>query len=112
MACCTAASCHRVWAFRWARLLRLKSLRLKPTAAVSRLSGQTSRYKSRDMASTTAQAEFVMANRFVGDHRGPVRWIFSHAIHHWLLWLLMFGGALGNAALAAVMPFLIGEALN
>ena len=64
------------------------------------------------MASTTAQAEFTMANRFAGDSRGPVRWLFSHAARHWLLWLLMFGGAFGNAALAAVAPFLIGEAFN
>ncbi len=58
------------------------------------------------------QTEFTLKNRFQGDRRGPVRWIFSHAVRHWVLWLINIGGALGNAALAAVAPFLIGQAFN
>lgn len=64
------------------------------------------------MASTTAKAEFTIINRFQGDRRGPIRWILSHSLRHWPLWLMMFGGSFGNAALAAVGPFLIGEAFN
>jgi len=64
------------------------------------------------MASTTAKAEFTISNRFEGNRSGPVRWVFSHAVRHWPLWLLMFGGSFGNAALAAVGPFLIGQAFN
>jgi ATP-binding cassette subfamily B protein len=58
------------------------------------------------------QSEFTLENRFQGDRRGPVRWIFSHAVRHWTLWLINLVGAIGNAALAAVAPFLIGEAFN
>ncbi|RPJ44171.1 MAG: ABC transporter ATP-binding protein, partial [Chloroflexi bacterium] len=68
------------------------------------------------MAVTTAKvnssAEFTQANRFVGDHRGPVRWIFSHAIRHWVLWIIMIGGALVGAALASIGPFILGQAYN
>jgi ATP-binding cassette subfamily B protein len=59
-----------------------------------------------------SRAEFTLENRFQGNHSGPVRWIFSHAIRHWMLWVLNLVGALGNAALAAVAPFLIGQAFN
>jgi len=60
----------------------------------------------------TARAEFTLPNRNQGDRRGAVRWIFSHAIRYWYLWILNIGGAFGNAALAAVSPFLIGQAFN
>ena len=53
-----------------------------------------------------------MGGRYEFDRRGPVRWIFSHAIRQWPLWILNLGGAFGNAALAAVAPFLIGQAFN
>jgi len=59
-----------------------------------------------------SRAEFTLENRFQGDRRGPVRWIYSHAIRHWILWVLNLVGALGNAALAAVAPILIGQAFN
>jgi ATP-binding cassette, subfamily B, bacterial len=68
------------------------------------------------MAVTTAKvessAEFTLANRFMGDHRGPVRWIYSHAIRHWGLWIINIGGALANAAMASAGPFIIGQAFN
>ncbi len=61
---------------------------------------------------TATKAEFTMAHQRQSDRRGPARWIFSHAIRHWPLWILNIGGAIGNAALAAVVPFLIGQAFN
>jgi ATP-binding cassette subfamily B protein len=64
------------------------------------------------MASTAVNAEFTLAHSRQGDRRGPVRWIFSYAVRRWPLWMLMFGGSFGNAALAAVAPFLIGQAFN
>ncbi len=63
------------------------------------------------MAAAT-KAEFTMAHQHPSDRRGPVRWIFSHAIRHWPLWIMNIGGAVGNAALAAVAPLLIGQAFN
>ncbi len=64
------------------------------------------------MATAMTRAEFTIPNRHKGDRRGPVRWIFSHAIRYWLLWLANIGGAFGSAALAAVAPLLIGQAFN
>ena len=64
------------------------------------------------MATTSASAEFTLSKSRTGDRRGPLRWIFSHATRHWFYWLLMLGGALGNAGLAAVGPLVIGQAFN
>jgi len=41
-----------------------------------------------------------------------VRWIASHSARYWYLLLSMVVGALGNAALAAWVPILTGEAIN
>lgn len=40
------------------------------------------------------------------------RWVLSHLVRHWLLFIGMMIGAFGNAALAAVMPVLIGVAFD
>lgn len=61
---------------------------------------------------TTLSAEFTLPKRLKTDRRGPVRWIFSHAMHHWYLFVTMMIGAVSNAALAAVVPVLIGQAFN
>jgi ATP-binding cassette subfamily B protein len=57
-------------------------------------------------------SEFAIPQDWQPDRRGPVRWILSHALQHKLLILGVFVGALGNAALAAVMPVLIGRAFD
>lgn len=64
------------------------------------------------MAAITSSAEFTMDRRYATDRRSPVRWVFSHAIRKWPLWIMILGGAFGNAALAAVAPLLIGQAFN
>ena len=56
--------------------------------------------------------EFVTADRFPTDRRSAVRWIFSYARHYWLIGLVMLGGAVGNAALAAVVPILVCQAFQ
>jgi ATP-binding cassette subfamily B protein len=57
-------------------------------------------------------AEFTLARRYKADRRGPVRWIWSHVTRHgWLVWMLLVG-AIGNAALAALVPILTGQAFN
>jgi ATP-binding cassette subfamily B protein len=61
---------------------------------------------------TTLSAEFTLPKRLKTDRRGPVRWIFSHALHHWYLFITMTIGAISNAALAALVPVLIGQAFN
>jgi ATP-binding cassette subfamily B protein len=51
-----------------------------------------------------------------GQHRsvrsGPVRWIFSHTIRQWPLWLVAVAGAILNAVMASLGPLLIGQAFN
>ena len=61
---------------------------------------------------TTLSAEFTLPRRLNTDRRGPLRWIFSHALHHWYLFVSMMIGAVSNAALAALVPVFIGQAFN
>ena len=46
------------------------------------------------------------------DRRSPLRWVFSHTVRQWPIWLVAFIGAFGNAALAAVTPILTGQAVT
>ena len=57
-------------------------------------------------------SEFNIPQLYRTDRRGAVRWIFSHLIHQWFLILVMFFGAFSNAALAAVLPIIIGGAFD
>lgn len=56
--------------------------------------------------------EFAIQSHKPANRRSPGRWIVSHLSHHRLLFMVMFIGAFGNAALAAVMPILIGIAFD
>ncbi len=64
------------------------------------------------MTSILLSSEFTLPERFSTDRRGAVRWIISHSRRHWLLLATMVFGAAGNAALASVVPILIGQAFN
>jgi len=57
-------------------------------------------------------SEFVVSPAYPTDRRSPLRWIFSHLIHNWVFIVTMLVGAFGNAALAAVVPILIGVAFD
>ena len=57
-------------------------------------------------------SEFAISKDWQPDRRGPAHWILSHALRHKLLILGVLTGALGNAALAAAMPVLIGRAFD
>jgi ATP-binding cassette subfamily B protein len=46
------------------------------------------------------------------DRTSAARWIWSHVRPHWWIVILMVAGAVGNAALAAVVPVLTGDAFN
>jgi ATP-binding cassette, subfamily B, bacterial len=63
-------------------------------------------------AASNASAEFTLPQRLKTNRKAPVRWIVSHALHHWPLAISMLIGAFGNAALAAMVPVLIGQAFN
>ena len=60
----------------------------------------------------TTVAEFTLPDRYHSDRRGPARWILSHTRRYWYLFLTMVVGAVGNAALAAAVPILVGRAFN
>jgi len=64
------------------------------------------------MTSITAPAEFTLTRQPSIRTRGPIRWLWSHARRYWLILLIMFIGAVGNAALAALVPVLVGDAFN
>src|SRR3989304_2316590 len=64
------------------------------------------------MTTSSSFAEFTLPQRYPNDRRGPVRWIIFHGLRHWQLSLSLLGGAFANAALAAAVPVLIGEAFN
>jgi len=64
------------------------------------------------MSSISLSSEFTMPRRRQTDRRGPVRWIYSYALRYWYLVISMLIGAVSNAALAAVVPILIGQAFN
>jgi ATP-binding cassette subfamily B protein len=57
-------------------------------------------------------SEFAIAQRWQADRRGPARWILSHVWRHKLFILGVFVGAFANAALAAVVPVLVGQAFD
>jgi len=61
---------------------------------------------------TTSPAEFSMQRKHTSNRTSAVRWVWSHASRHgWIITMLVFG-AIGNAALAAVVPVLTGDAFN
>jgi len=64
------------------------------------------------MTATSQFSEFTLAHHLTADRRTPVRWIVSHTKRYWWLVLIMLVGAIGNAALAAYVPILTGDAFN
>jgi ATP-binding cassette subfamily B protein len=64
------------------------------------------------MASASLSVEFSLELARKTDKRGPVRWIVSHLRGHWILAVTTVVGAFGNAALAAAVPVLLGQAFN
>ena len=61
---------------------------------------------------STLSAEFTLPKRKKTDRRSPIRWLVSHTIVYWYLWIAMIIGAFGNAALASVVPILTGQAID
>lgn len=64
------------------------------------------------MTQATLSAEFTLPKRKKTDRRSPIRWLLTHTTRYWYLWILMFIGAFGNAALAAVIPVFTGRAID
>ncbi|PKN93279.1 MAG: ABC transporter ATP-binding protein [Chloroflexi bacterium HGW-Chloroflexi-6] len=63
------------------------------------------------MSLLTSPAEFTI-KRPAFVRTSAIRWVFSHVTrHNWII-LMVFLGAFGNAALAAMVPVLVGDAFN
>jgi len=63
-------------------------------------------------AAAAVAMEFKTPERFATNRRDPVRWIVSYAFHYWYIAAILLIGAAGNAALAAVVPILVGQAFD
>ncbi|HVM72942.1 MAG TPA: ABC transporter ATP-binding protein [Anaerolineales bacterium] len=59
-----------------------------------------------------AIAEFTLTRKHTTDRRNHIRWILSYVGRYWYMVVVMFLGAVGNAALAAYVPVLTGDAFN
>jgi len=63
-------------------------------------------------AELSLHTEFSPPRQYHTCRRSALCWVASHAAHQWLLILLLIAGALGNAALAAYVPVMVGKAFN
>lgn len=61
---------------------------------------------------TNATAEFLSKSAFISDRRGALRFIWSHIRRQPIYGVMMLIGAFSNAALAALVPYFVGEAFN
>lgn len=57
-------------------------------------------------------SEFDVKTSFQSDKSTSTRWVFSHLARQRWLFLVLFLGAFGNAALAAAVPVFIGNAFD
>jgi ATP-binding cassette, subfamily B, bacterial len=57
-------------------------------------------------------SEFIANSSHKSNHSSPLRFILSHILRHPLVGILMVIGAFSNAALAAAVPYFIGQAFN
>ena len=60
----------------------------------------------------TLPEEYQVPARIRANRNSPMRWIAAHFLRYWHLGLILLVGAIGNAALASVVPLIIGLALN
>jgi ATP-binding cassette subfamily B protein len=57
-------------------------------------------------------SEFIARTSFTSDRRSPLRFVLSHIVRHPIWGVLMTIGAFANAALAAAVPYFVGQAFN
>ncbi len=63
-------------------------------------------------AGASGGAEFSAPSRYRTNRNGVHRWLGSHALRNWPWGVIMTFGAFSNAALAAAIPVLTGQAFN
>ncbi|MBK7453669.1 MAG: hypothetical protein IPJ46_08105 [Anaerolineales bacterium] len=64
------------------------------------------------MSSITLPAEFTLHRKYTYNHTSAVKWILSHSRPYLWIMVMLVVGAIGNAALAAYVPVLTGDAFN
>jgi ATP-binding cassette subfamily B protein len=64
------------------------------------------------MTTSSPITEFTVARSYTTDRRDTIHWILSHTRRYLWLVIIMFIGAIGNAALAGFVPVLTGDAFN
>ncbi|MGB7875915.1 MAG: ABC transporter ATP-binding protein [Anaerolineales bacterium] len=64
------------------------------------------------MTAISNPAEFTLQRKHTADRSTAVKWIVTHATRYWPIIILILIGGLGNAALAAVVPVMVGDAFN
>jgi ATP-binding cassette subfamily B protein len=64
------------------------------------------------MSSISIPAEFTLHRKYSYDRTAAVKWIVSHVRPYLWIVLMLVVGAIGNAALAAYVPVLTGDAFN
>jgi len=64
------------------------------------------------MTSSSLSAEFTLPEEHSTNRSGPLRWLISHTLRYWPLSITLLGGAISNAALAAAVPILVGQAFD
>jgi ATP-binding cassette subfamily B protein len=64
------------------------------------------------MATVTAPAEFTITRQTTYDRSSPVRWIWSHTRKYGWIVVMLVLGAVGNAALAGIVPLLTRSAFD
>ncbi len=60
----------------------------------------------------TIPSEFTIPRTHKTNLSTPARWIFSHVYRYGWIWVMIWIGAIGNAALAGIMPVYVGKAFN
>jgi ATP-binding cassette subfamily B protein len=64
------------------------------------------------MSSISIPAEFTLNRKYSYDRTAAVKWIVSHVRPYLWIVVMLIIGAIGNAALAAYVPVLTGDAFN
>jgi len=64
------------------------------------------------MSSISIPAEFTLHRKYTYDRTAAVKWIVSHVRPYLWIVVMLVVGAIGNAALAAYVPVLTGDAFN
>ncbi|MBI5963144.1 MAG: ABC transporter ATP-binding protein [Chloroflexi bacterium] len=64
------------------------------------------------MSSISLPAEFTLKRKNIYKHTNAFKWIVSHSRPYIWIIVMLIAGAIGNAALAAYVPVLTGDAFN